>query len=68
VKWKKRATDSIPIVPNDVAERKRAIELSSKELAQLGEHVDRVDRLAETLTNQNLGNHYIERLKLSYGR
>lgn len=68
MKWKKRATDAIPIVPNDEADRKRAIELSSKELDQLSERVERVERLAGSLHGQNVSNHYIERLKLSYGR
>lgn len=68
MKWKKRVADSVPVVPNDGAERKRALELSQKELAQLGKQVARVDRLADALGEENASNHYIERLRLSYGR
>lgn len=68
MKWsRKKVEETMPTVPNDTAERLQAIATTRNEIRDIRAGAGRVNAVAESVRDHSAQNHFIERLRLSYG-
>lgn len=62
------AAHSIPVVPDDKAEREAALKKSEEGLANAVSRIPHVIELSSSIANHYETNHYAQRLQTAYGR